>query len=214
MKPTAEDFKPRRDGWFEHRGTWEEVSVGTVIASQKRTERWEIIDQAHGIQVEPCMTLWMRAREQSTGAEYTVDPRNKTNPVTILTQDPGDTKTAPPTPPSDAEAIQLLVEQLGATHLASRDNVTGEITCPAYWSGHVHEGAERGGMRAEMEHLRFAHGIDTSRYEAMPFDERIIAVTTVHGRAHNPKYAATYNHGGFPHRHVPEDLTIFTGKRS
>ena len=104
MKPTPEDFKPRRDGWFEHRGTWEEVTLGTVIASDKRSERWEIIEQAHGVQVEFGHTLWMRAREQTTGAEFTVRPRNKTYAVTILTQDPADRKTAPPTPPTPSSA--------------------------------------------------------------------------------------------------------------
>lgn len=215
MKPTGDDFEPRRDGWFEHKGTWEEVTVGTVICNkQRRSQRWEIIEQAHGVQVQFGHTLWMRAREQTTGEEFTVAPRTKTYPVTILTQSPADTKTAPPTPPTDSEALALLVEKLGATLLATRDETTGEITCPDYASGAVHEGAERGGMKAEMEHLRTAHGIDTSVYEAMPFDQRIIEVTTIHGRAHNPKYMADLNKGGFPHRHVPEDLTIFTGKRS
>lgn len=214
MKPTGDDFEPRRDGWFEHKGTWEEVTVGTVICNkQRRSQRWEIIEQAHGVQVEWGHTLWMRAREQTTGEEFTVRPRTKTNAVTILTQSPMDTKTAPPTPPTDSEAIMLLVEELGATLLASRDEATGEITCPDYAAGHYHEGAEPGGMKAEMEHLRMAHGIDTTAYEAMPFDERIKTVTTVHGRAHNPKFMSEYNHGGFPHRHVPEDLTLLTGKR-
>ena len=215
MKPTTDDFEPRRDGWFEHKGTWEEVTVGTVIASQKRSERWEIVEQRMGDQpIEFGHTLWMRAREQTTGAEFTVRPRNKTSKVTILTQSPLDTTTPDRTPPSDAEAIALLVEELGATILASRDEATGEIWCPDYASGATHPGGSPGGCRDEMEHLRIAHGIDTKPYEEMPFDERIVAVTTVHGRAHNPKYAATYNHGGFPHRHGPEDLSIFTGKRS
>ena len=212
MKPTTDDFEPRRDGWFEHKGTWGEVTVGTVIANkQRRSERWQIVEQAMATPVEFGHTLWMRAREMTTGAEFTVKPRNKTYPVTILTQSPLDTQTPPPTPPTDAEAIALLVEKLGATHLATRDNVTGEITCPDYASGATHEGGQRGGMRDEMEHLRFAHGIDTTALEALPFDERIREVTTLHGRAHNPKYQAEINKGGFPHRHVPEDLSIFTG---
>lgn len=215
MKPTSDEFKPRRDGWFEHEGTWGEVTVGTVIASQKRSERWEIIEQRIGDQpMEFGHTLWMRAREQTTGAEFTVRPRNKTFKVTILTQDPGDTKTPDLTLPSDAEAIALLIEKLGATHLATRDNETGEITCPDYATGDTHNDRRTGGMADEMEHLRFAHGIDTADLEALPSGERIKQVTTLHGRAHNPKYAAEINKGGFPHRHVPEDLTIFTGKRS
>lgn len=215
MKPTGDDFEPRRDGWFEHRGTWEEVVVGTVIANkQRRSERWEIVEQAMATPVEFGHTLWMRAREQTSGEEYTVRPRNKTHPVTILTQSPSDTKTGEPTPPSDAEAIALLVEKLGATHLATRDNVTGEITCPDYASGgrHSPDGATAG-MRDELEHLRFAHGVDTKPFEEMHWEDRIREVTTLHGRAHTPKYMSEINKGGFPHRHVPEDLTIFTGKR-
>lgn len=204
MKQTAEDFAPRRDGWFEHKGTWEEVTVGTVIASQKRSERWEIVEQSHGTQVEFGHTLWMRAREQTTGAEFTVRPRMKTSAVTILTQSPLDTKTAPPTEPSDTEAIELLIRELGAVHLATKDNVTGEITCPDYASGKSYGDNSYG--REEIEHMRFAHGLQVD--DNMPLVERI----TLHGRAHNPKYAAEFT-GGFPHRHVPEDLSIFTGKR-
>lgn len=214
MKPTSDDFEPRRDGWFEHAGTWGEVSVGTVIATPKRSQRWEITEQAHGTQVEFGHTLWMRAREQTTGEEFTVQPRSKNSKVIILTQDPADTQTAPPTPASDSDALVLLVEKLGATHLATRDEVTGEITCPDYASGRTHKDKISGGMADEMEHMRFAHGIDTSALEALPFDEHIRAVTTLHGRAHDPNHQAEINKGGFPHRHVPEDLTIFTGKRS
>ena len=133
MKPTSDEFMPRRDGWFEHAGTWEEVTVGTVICNaQRRTERWEIVDVAMSTPVPFMHTLWMRAREQTTGAEFTVKPRTKVNKVVILTQDPADTKTPPLTPPSDADTIMLLVEKLGATHMASRDEKTGEITCPDY----------------------------------------------------------------------------------
>lgn len=211
MKPTAEDFAPRRDGWFEHAGTWNEVTVGTVLADPKsRTKRWEVVAQSHGQQVQPMRTLWMRVREQTTGAEFTIEPRLKTQTVTILTQDPADTATPPQTVTTDTEAILLLVRELGATHLASRDNETGEITCPDYVYT-LHEGAERGGMKAEMEHMRFAHGIDTAPLEALPFDERIVEVTNLHARAHNPAYMAEINRGGFPHRHVPEDLTLMTG---
>lgn len=215
MKTTSEDFQPRRDGWFEHRGTWAEVTVGTVLADPagSRTKAWEVIATAHpsdGKQIEYGDTLWMRVREVTSGEEHTLPPRNKTYPVAILTRDPRDTKTPDPTPASDSEVIALLVEKLGATHLATRDNVTGEITCPNYAAGGLHEGAERGGMKAEMEHLRFAHGVDTTRFEEMHWDDRIREVTTFHGRLHTNKEPSP---GGFPHRHVPEDLSLFTGKR-
>ena len=212
MNPTSEDFQPRRDGWFEHQGTWEEVVVGTVIANrQRRSERWEIIDQALTAPIEYGHTLWMRAREQTSGEEFTVRPRPKTSKVVILTRDPADTSTGERALPSDAEAVRLLVESLGATALASRDNETGEILCPDYDAGHLAPGQSSGGMRAQMEHMRFAHGIDTTDLEALPFDERLRQVVTLHGRAHNAQHQAAINKGGFPHRHVPEDLTIFTG---
>lgn len=199
MKMTADDFAPRRDGWFEHKGKWEEVSLGTVIAGRKRSERWEIVEQAHGAQVEYGHTLWMRAREQTTGLEFTVKPRAKTSTVTILTKDPRDTKTAPPTEPSDTEAIQLLIRELGAVHLATKDEVTGEITCPNYEAGHSY-GDNRYG-REQIEHLRFAHGLSVDD------DMDVAARTTLHGQAHNPKWP-NIGKGGFPHRHVPEDLSF------
>lgn len=206
MKPTNEDFKPRRDGWFEHQATWGEVTVGTVIASQKRTERWEILAVAHGQQVEYGKTLWMRAREQVSGAEYSVNPRVKTSSVTILTQDPADWQTADPTAPTDTEAVQLVIAQLGAVHLATRDNVTGEIHCPDYDSGHTHVEEYGPGVlrRCELEHLALAHGYDVSTLR----DSDIKAIVTVHGQAHDPQYPHV-GKGGFPHRHVPEDLTRF-----
>jgi hypothetical protein len=209
VKPTSEDFEPRRDGWFEHRGTWDEVTLGTVIATDRRTQRWEIVEQAHGLQVEYGHTLWMRAREQTTGEEFTVKPRLKSRPVVILTQDPADTRTAPPTEPSDAQAISLLIERLGATRLASRDNETGEITCPDYEAGMAHPGAEAGCMAPLLEHLRFAHGMDTTHLDDLPSDERVREVISVHGRAHNPKYPDV-GKGGFPHRHTPEQPALYT----
>jgi hypothetical protein len=202
LRPTADDFEPRRDRWFEHKGTWQEVTVGTVIASRKRTERWEIIAQSHGHQVEYGHTLWMRARDQVSGAEYTVEPRVKTSPVTILTQDPADYATAPPTPPTDSESIALLVEKLGAQHLATRDHVTGEITCPYYAAGenHLDEAGNGALRRGEAEHLRFAHAM------VVPENAVYTDIRLYHDRAHDPAFP-DIGKGGFPHRHVPEDLS-------
>lgn len=215
MKTTSEDFEPRRDGYFEHVGTWDEVTVGTILTDPEgyRSKAWEVIAQAHpsdGKQIEFGRTLWMRVREVTSGEEHTLPPKMKHASVKILTKDPRDTQTPDPTPASDSEMLALLVEKLGATHLATRDNVTGEITCPDYASGKTHEGGTRGGMADEMEHLRFAHGVDTTRFEEMHWDERIREVTSFHGRLHANREPSP---GGFPHRHVPEDLSIFTGKR-
>lgn len=207
MKPTDDNFQPRRDGWWEHVGTWAEVTVGTVLSDMNsRTRRWEIIAVAHGAQVPWGHTLWMRAREQTTGEEMSVEPKNKTYSVKILTQDPADTQTAEPTWPTDSDAILALVKELGAEVMASRDNVTGEIVCPDYASGKTHlDGIGRRVIsRGEIEHLQLAHGI------TIPDGVSLVDLTEVHSQAHDPRYPDV-GKGGFPHRHVPEDLTIFTG---
>jgi len=207
VKPTAEDFAPRRDGWFEHWGVWGEVTVGTVLADRNsRTKRWEIIAQAHGAQVEAGQTLWMRAREQTSGEEFSVQPHSKVARVRILTQSPHDTQTAPPTEPSDTEAIALVVEKLGASHLATRDSVTGEITCPDYlYQSHIPGHGDRQIQRGLIEHLLFAHN------HPVASDISLEDLITVHGQAHSPKHPGV-GKGGFPHRHVPEDMAIMTGK--
>ena len=203
MKPTSDEFEPRRDGWFEHRGVWGEVVVGTVIGSRKRTERWEVIDVAHGKQVEFGHTLWMRCREQTTGAEFTAPPKLKTQTVTILTQDPADRETGPVVEPTDSEAIMVLVEKLGATLLATKDNITGEVTCPDYASGRTHldQAEPQAISRGEIEHLRLAHALSVND------DISLVDLATLHGQAHNPKWP-NIGKGGFPHRHVPEDLSL------
>lgn len=210
MKPTSEDFEPRRDGWFEHRGIWDEVVVGTILADPKgaRSKRWEVIGMGHGQQVEHGHTLWMRIREATTGEEHSIPPRLKVNPVTILTQDPRDIHTGERPEPDDTAAIMLLVKELGATHLATRDEATGEITCPDYSSGHNHldEIGNRALARGEIEHMRFAHGMSIN--DDIPVADRI----TLHAQAHNPKWP-NIGKAGFPHRHVPEDLTLYTGIR-
>lgn len=205
MNPTSDEFAPRRDGWYEHDGTWDEVTVGTVLADPagSRTKRWEVVATAMGQgQVEYGRTLWMRIREQISGEEHTLSPRFKSLKVVILTQDPRDTATPEPIPPEDIEAIQLLVRELGAEVMATRDERTGEITCPDY-DGTFDHHLERGPgqhHKAYVEHLRFAHGL--------PVDDDIdvAEAITLHGRSHSSKHP-DIGKGGFPHRHVPENLT-------
>lgn len=211
MKPTSEDFKPRRDGWYEHVGTWEEVTVGTVLADPagSRTKRWEVTATAMGdAPIEFGRTLWMRIREQTTGEEHTIPPKMKHTSVTILSQDPRDTTTPPPRPPEDVEAIMLLVRELGAEIMATIDNVTGEVTCPDYDGSFNHHlpGGPGQARKAYLEHLRMGHGLSVDD------DIDIADSVRLHGRSHNPKYPEI-GKGGFPHRHVPEDLSLFTGKR-
>jgi hypothetical protein len=211
VKPTSDDFEPRRDGWFEHKGTWQEVVVGTVMADPNfRSKRWEVIDTAMVGPVEYGHTLWFRVREQTSGEEHTISPRQKTTGCVILTQDPRDTKTGPIVPPSDAEAIMLLVKELGAEVMATRDNETGEITCPDYtYKSHLEKDNPYNEdrplpdiLRGLIEHMRFAHQMSVND------DLDLVSAITLHGQAHNPKWP-NIGKGGFPHRHVPEDLSMF-----
>lgn len=204
MLPTSDDFEPRRDGWFEHRGTWGEVVLGTVIGvREKRSQAWEIVDVSQATQVQYGYTLWMRARERTTGQEFTLEPRPKINPVIILTDDPADTATGPIVPPSDADAIMELVSTLGATLLASRDNETGEIVCPDYIDrGHLEGFGERKISRGLGEHMRVAHG------HPVADDIDFVSLVNIHGQSHDHRWP-NIGKGGFPHRHVPEDPALY-----
>jgi len=203
---TGDDFAPRRDGWYEHRGVWGEVTVGTVIGTQdSRTSAFEVIATAHPQQVRYAHTLWFQVRDLVTGELHSIAPRMVNAPVKILTRDPADTKTAPPTAPSDQQAIQLVIEQLGATHLATIDNLTGEITCPDYiYDSHLPDRTQPDSPDGRnslglLEHLRVAHG-----GPAVPDNWTIADLYTIHSNAHNPRFP-DIGKGGFPHRHVPED---------
>jgi len=207
MKPTGDDFAPRRDGWFEHAGTWGEVTVGTVIAApNSRTQRWEIIATSHGTTQIPFMkTLWMRAREQTTGAEFTSPPRTKTSKVIILTRDPADTTTPAYVAPSDTDAVWAVVEGLGATLLATRDSATDEITCPDYIVESHLETDEKPLTRGLIEHMRLAHGATVD--DSLDYH----AAISLHGPMHDADNPS--GKGGFPHRHVPEDLNLIIGRK-
>lgn len=197
--PTAEDSQPRRDGYFEHKGTWDEVSVGTILADgDRRSKRWEVIATSHGEQVQYGYTLWFRVRDE-TGAEATITPRLKTLQAVMLTKSPLDRKGVPPTEPSDTAAIQLLIASLGATVMATRNEITGEITCPDYNFDPGHFNGDR--RRGLVEHMRFAHGMTVDG--TITIEEAI----PLHGHAHDPKWSDV-GKCGFPHRHLPEDLSF------
>jgi len=202
VKPTAEDFKPRRDGYFEHDATWGEVTVGTLIAQRdKRTDAvWEVIATAHGADQIPFgQTLWMRIRNVTTGEEHTLPPRSKNGTCVVLTKSPLDTETAPPSEPTDTDAIALLVDQLGATLLASRDEETGIITCPDYvWKTHLEKGEPTPFRRGLIEHMRFAHAMSVD--DTLEYENAII----LHGQAHRPEWP-NIGKGGFVHVHAPEE---------
>lgn len=205
MKKTNLDkFEPRRDGLYEHQGTWGEVTVGTIIADPSyRSKRWEVIATSHGApgsHLRFGYTLWFRVREVTSGEEYTIQPHPIPAKVTLLTPDPEDTQTPPMTEPSDADAIMLLVKELGAELLAERDDETGIISCPDYTSRSHLPGRHRWGnlTRGLTEHMNICHGMSVPG-EGLELAELI----TLHGRAHSGRYP-DIGKGGFPHKHSPE----------
>lgn len=169
---------------------WGDLVIGSLIKAPRGP--WRVIDMAHPAQIEYGMSLWLKVRSEKTGEEHAIEPRKLTSKVTII--DEG----IPPAGglPSDSERIALLVEKLGAVGIATRDNATGEVTCDMNgpWGG--------GWQRWWHTHLELAHGFDVSN-----LSEDVKEIVEIHGRAHNPKYP-TIGKGGFPHRHVPEDLSI------
>lgn len=208
MRVTTDDFEPRRDGWFEHKGTWQEVTVGTVLGTSKRSDAFEVLQVAHGQQVQYGYTLWFQVKNLVTGEITAIEPKWKVAPVTILTRDPRDTRTAPPTEPTDSQAILLLVEELGASWMATHDSKTGEVTCPDYDLGyHARPGGHLYGAEYR-EHLIFAHGFtqaDVDAIDAADDSNWSKGIGDAHSRAHDMRYP-DYGKGGFPHRHVPEEL--------
>lgn len=197
---TADDFEPRRDGWFEHRGIWDEVTVGTVVGNGKRSEAYEVLATAHGQQVEYGYTLWFQMKNLVTGEVFPVEPKWKVAPVTILTRDPRDIKTPDVTFPVDSEAIMLVVQELGAETMAMHDSKTGEVHCPDYILHPGHLKAPKARQRGLREHLKFAHGLEVVVLDN--WEEDLNNLHAKHSGAHKHPQMT----GGFPHRHVPEDL--------
>lgn len=193
-----EDQAPRRDGLIEAKGTWGEVTVGSLLATRLRTEVWEVIDSRTPDQHEYAHTPWFKIRERGSGVEHAVPPKMVNAKVTFLLHEP-DERLPEPTPVSDADEVEakmkMLVAELGAVEIYTRDNTTGEIVCPDFPLDTV-------------EHLRVAHDIDVTALLAIEDpQERIGQMHTVHGQAHSVRYPAV-GKGGFAHRHVPEEHNI------
>ena len=195
MRPTSDDFEPRRDGWFEHKGTWAEVTVGTVVGNNKRSEAYEVLATAHGNGVQHGYTLWFQMKNLVTGEIFPVEPKFKVAPVVILTRDPRDRQTAPPTEPTDTQAILLLIKELGAETLAKHDTATGEVTCPDYVVSSHLDGPKKV-QRGLREHLLFAHGIEAPVLDDWELDLKNL--NSRHSLAHTSGTVV------FGHRHVPE----------
>lgn len=200
MNPTGDDFIPRRDGYFEHRGTWGEVGIGTLLGHrEKRSAVYEVIDIAQATHARYGFTNWIRIRDRATGEEHSLEPRPRSQGTIILTLDPRDEVVRESSHPTDAEAIMTVVRTLGAELLASHDTATGEVTCPDYiHRSHIPGYGDRQISRGLIEHLRIAH--------RHPVDDGtdLITLANTHGMAHDPRWP-NIGKGGFPHRHVPEE---------
>lgn len=208
------------DGLVEWRGTAGQVRVGHLVQGMKKTKNdvWEVIETRLPAQVEYGYTLWWRVVNKATGEMAAIPPKSvKSTVIFMLTPEEVEvaerTGAPPPLPqqwPSNSDEVALLVQELGAEVLAHRDRETGEIYCPAYGNGAYHSTVWRPGVGVadELEHLRIAHGIDVSALEGIVDPaERLRQVVTEHGRLHGPR-SNTIVHRGFPHRHVPEDLSL------
>lgn len=202
------------DGLVPWRGRAGDIRVGHIIQgdSGAKKDTWEVIDTRNPNQYNLGQTPWFRVRRLGTEEEVAIPPKGHKSLVTFMltpaeldiAERLGHAPPRPKTRLADADAVALLVEQLGATEIATRDNETGEIWCPDYEAGHLPEGVHwRDRAQARLTHLRIAHGMDVSALEAMDWEEQMYAVTKHHGAAHRDNLP-----GGFPHRHVPEDLKL------
>ena len=185
------------------KGKWGDVRVGTLIQGPKGTldDVWEISDQRSPDQYDYQTTPWFLVTNRATGEQIAIPPKTKTYSVMIMvpedTVDPEEEKpkfdpadAGPHTPPSDQEAVDLLVTELGAVVEAVKDHETGIVTCPAF--------EEMPGRGDEyFRHIEVAHGIDLSSVD--PKD--VVRLTTIHGEAHAKNYASPPSGRGFPHQH-------------
>lgn len=167
---------------------WGDLGIGHVILKDGR--KWTVVDARTPDQYEYGHSAWLRI-EAPNGEAHSIAPKVVKRKVTVLIDPDAD-----PIPPvshihGSAEAA-LLVEQLGAVEIATRDEKTGEIWCP--WAQYATEA---------ITHLELAHGIDMTNVE----DDALVR-GKLHGKAHDLDYPLIGKTGGFPHRHVPEDLSI------
>lgn len=189
-----------------------QARVGHLIQGNRRTldDIWEIVEMKNPQQIEYGHTLWWLVANTTTGLEAPIPPKMVTARVRfMLTPDEHahaeETRRPPSLPhqwPVDSEEALLLAQELGAQEIATRDDLTGEITCPNYHTQFPAPGAV--GVD-EIVHLRIAHGLDVAGLEAITDPSaRMIEIHKAHGQLHGPE-SLRLAQSGFPHRHVPED---------
>ena len=198
---TSEKLHKKTTLW-EHSPLWGAVVVGALVCGA-HGQPYRIIDTRHGEGIpHGGYTLWFRAQPLAGGEAVPVPPKPREMPVTVLDPDPNATVVGVYTPPSDSEAVMLLTKELGAEWMATHDSKSGEVTCPEYNLGH-HASPDPKVWHYSGElklHLEFAHGVEKAVIDILGGDD----LYTYHTHQHNDVRGA-----GFPHRHVPEDNTLF-----
>jgi hypothetical protein len=165
---------------------WGDLGIGHVIPKDGR--KWTVVDGAAPAQYEYGHSNWIRIQAPN-GETHAIPPKPVTRRVTVLV-DPEADPIAPLSHVHGSAEAALLVEQLGAVELATRDETSGEVWCP--WEMD---------KATAILHLQVAHQIDTTGIDSAE------ARAEVHGRAHDIGHPLI-GKKGFAHRHVPEDLSI------
>lgn len=188
-------------GLTEVKGTYGDIRVGSKVQGDKATndDVWEIIDLRNPEQYDYKTTPWFLARNVATGVEVSIPPKTSAYPCTFMvpteTVDPEEEKPKldvagqpPRAELSDQEAVDLLVEKLGARLIAWKDHETGIVKVPS-----------DGPWKSQdfIDHLEVAHGMDLSHLERPD----IVALTTMHGEVHSKNWMKARTGGGFPHQH-------------
>lgn len=192
-----------------------QARIGHFIQGNRRTldDIWELVEMKNPAQIEYGNTLWWLVANTTTGDTVPVPPKLVTARVRfMLTPEEHaaaeETRHPPHLPqqwPVDSEEILELVATLGATEIGTRDHATGEITCPNYAVQPWHQSQTQADA---IHHLRIAHGIDVSGIEALDdWEAKMVATHKTHGQLHGPE-SLRLAHAGFPHRHVPEDVSF------
>lgn len=204
------------DGLVPWAGRAGDVRVGHKLQGSTKAKKdvWVVVDTRNPHQYDLGQTPWLRVQRLGTEEVRAIPPKTIRDHVTfMLTPEEfehaemyGNAPALPRTMLADAEQIALVVEQLGAVEIISKDEETGEIWCPNYAAGKRHTDVWEPGIlvRDELQHMKLCHSMDISALEEMTdWEQQMLAVTKYHGEAHRDNLP-----GGFPHRHVPADTTL------
>lgn len=181
-------------------GTYGDITVGSMIHGRwgHQNDVWEVVEVRNPPQHEVGKSPWLRVINVATGEESRIPPRSLGGPVTFMIEEhlvevegaKASPDMLPPRRPlSDQDAVDLLVRELGATEIATKDHATGIVTCPMYEERMLP-------MSEYRHHLEVAHGIDMTNVPDDP-----ATVVTLHGKAHSPTEPYV-GKGGFPHQHT------------